>query len=149
MASPYYPPWALQSRRPTWVPLFVSPSIPPTPLVCNPSPKGHYQDAHDYEVVQAVEAYCHRFPNNIVHAKNEHKTGQFEPVFPPLGNSPLDDIYDFKINSVPGCLALGGYNLREPIRGTKCEQLLFDTWKKCKLEYPSFLLIVADITGLR
>ena len=51
---------------------------------------------------------------------------------PVLGNDATDDIYDLKLKSVPGCLAPGGYNLREPVRGVKCEEVLFEAWSKCK-----------------
>ncbi|MCJ1328571.1 hypothetical protein MMC10_005248 [Thelotrema lepadinum] len=50
---------------------------------------------------------------------------------PVLGNDATDDIYDLKLKSVPGCLAPGGYNLREPVRGVKCEEVLFEAWSKC------------------
>ena len=117
-------------------PPLVPPAVPPSAPVCNPSPAPgqHYQDSHEYEVIRASRAFCHRFANKIVHARNEHEKHEFTPGFVP-GNDAKDDIYDFRLNSVPHCPAVGGYNLQEPIPGVKCERLLFDAWKKCEFGF--------------
>ena len=104
---------------------------------CNPSPTGHYQDPHEDEVRKLTKAYCRRFKDGTVQAKSEHNAEEFKPRIAPSGNDRKDDNYEFTINSVAGCPAPKGYNLKEPVPGVKCEEILFDAWKNCESRHVS------------
>ena len=134
--SPYGGSPPSTSPPPTSAPAFKAPAIPPSQPVCNPNPIGHYHDSHEGTIREATRTYCSLFAKKIVHAKSENNEEDFKPGWKPLmnvsGHEGRDDIYDFRLKSVAGCPAPQGYNLNEPIRGVKCEDLLFNAWKKCE-----------------
>lgn len=121
-------------------PINFPPVNPPSPPTCKPKATGHYQDFHETAVRSATRAYCHRFADGVVHAKEKHNSEELKPRGAPPSNDRKDDIYDFKLNSVAHCPAKDGYNLKEPVKGFKCEDILFSAWRNCK-SFFSFLLV--------
>lgn len=63
---------------------------------------------------------------------NKVRIGFEEVPGPVLGNDRADDNYDFKVASVDGCPAPGGYNLAEPVKGTSCETVMDTAWEHCR-----------------
>jgi len=111
----------------------VKPVIPPSQPTCNPTPNKHYEDSHEQMVHSASRAFCKRFADKTVLDKQVRIGENENPAFTPPGNDAADDHYIFKIRSVDGCPASNGYNLRNPVKGSTCEDVMFTAWKHCKL----------------
>ncbi|MCJ1383854.1 hypothetical protein MMC17_006968 [Xylographa soralifera] len=112
----------------------VQPAIPPTQPVCNAKPSGYYQDAHSGAVHVAAKAFCRKDATTVVRSKFMRIGFEEVPTRHPSGSDAADDNYDFKINSVDGCPAPNGYNLKEPVRGTTCEDVMYTAWSHCNNE---------------
>lgn len=115
----------------------VAPVNPPSAPRCNPTPTGHYQDAHEMVLDQAAYQFCRTYADKkIATTPKVNIVGTFNPPrreYMALGDDAKDDNYELIIKSVPGCMAIGGFNLAEPVKGHTCRDILIDAWKNCEL----------------
>ncbi|KAI4182730.1 MAG: hypothetical protein L6R41_005806 [Letrouitia leprolyta] len=113
----------------------VSPVDPPSAPTCKPAPTGHYQDAHEEVMAQAVEWFCGN-NDQVVHdpTVDIEVVGHDDPFLQFLDNNDSnDDVYDMSIKSVPDCdPGEGGFNLKEPVSGFDCKDILYNSWKNCE-----------------
>ena len=57
------------------------------------------------------------------------------------GTDVLDDVYTFKVDSVGGCAPGGGtYNLKNPVDGHGCGEMMKTAWHECEFHFFSSLV---------
>lgn len=82
-----------------------------------------------------VRRFCDKFANGVVQDPTVsivEEVRQYPFMNVRQGNDIEDDVYDITLKSIPGCQADGGFNLKEPIKGQTCQDILLNAWSKCK-----------------
>lgn len=113
---------------------FVDPASTDSPEYF-PIPDGHIYDTHENAVKEATSYFAENFAQKIVASEdgpvNVTKYLNHGVSMDPFDNNDqCDDQFIASILSVDGCKN-DGYNLGEPLTGFKCEELMYDCWKKC------------------
>lgn len=104
-----------------------------TDLTCAAPPSEKVRDHDGTNAKQAAKSFCETltqaFNYDIEGGMSRNRIMHGSDVY--NGNKAKDNVYALKIDSYGEC-AKAGYELKEPVQGIECQDVLYDAWKQCK-----------------